>query len=96
MILETLGLGTRGITARHATSIHTCVNTRLLSDTPSNDAFHILPCLALIVGIYRQNLELTGRLIGSGSMGAPLCMTAAMIADQERLVFGDTKVGQCS
>jgi WD40 repeat protein len=42
-------------------------------------------------GIYRQNLELTGRLFATGMMGTPLCMSAAVIGEQSRLMFGDSK-----
>ena len=42
-------------------------------------------------GIYRQNLELMGRVFCSGMMGTPLCMTTASISDTTRLIFGDSK-----
>ena len=38
-------------------------------------------------GIYRQNLELLGRLFCSGLMGSPLCMTTALIGDDTRLLW---------
>lgn len=42
-----------------------------------------------LYGVYRQNLELMGRVFCSGTMGTPMCMTSALIAEQTRLVFGD-------
>jgi WD40 repeat protein len=42
-------------------------------------------------GIYRQNLELLGRLFAGGMMGTPLCMTTAVIGEESRLLFGDSK-----
>lgn len=42
-------------------------------------------------GLYRQNLELTGRIFASGMMGTPLCMATAVIGEEHRLMFGDSK-----